>query len=259
MDMKQNKNTVKKQTVKNSLFHTYYDLVVEYSQVKYVKELLIGLAILGLVSTSYFMLNWYKKRQNIQAFAGLVEISKSYEKALAQARKQHELPVAEQVENPFEDTQLLLDAIALAHSNSTLSPFFIFYQAELALQQECDYDKACKLMEKGLYQLPKKSIYYDMFSIKLIKMLLDSPEENVVLAALEDLKLIAQNSENYCYQDALHLLASYEVSRGNMPAAIEAWKKLAMSSLDKSLMNSPFVAQAQEKLKSLNISLETSN
>ena len=146
-----------------------------------------------------------------------------------------------------------------ANSGSTLYPFFIFFQAELALQQECDYEKACKLMKKGLGYLSKNSIYYDMFNLKLVKMLLDSPQENVSAAAVEDLKLIAQNSDNYYYQDALHTLGMYEAAQGNMPAAIEAWKALAQSQTEKSLINSPFVSQAQDKLKSLNIIIETSN
>src|SRR3989339_303346 len=214
--MKHNKNTVK-----HSSLQSYYEFLLEYVQVKYVKEVLVILAITGLLSGGYAMFSWNKKRQNVQAFAGLVEISKAYEKALATARKQQELPVSEQVDNPWEDTQLLLEAIASSNTSSSLSPFFVFYQAELALQQEGDYEKACKLMQKGLSQLPKKSIYYDMFNLKLIKMLLDSPEEKVTCAALQDLKLMAQNSENYYYQEALYTLGMYEASQGNTTAAVE--------------------------------------
>lgn len=252
--MKNNKNTVKHNFLKN-----YYDVLQQYTQVKYVRELLVTGIFLVLLSCGYVIFSWYKNRQNSHAFAGLVEISKSYEKSLDAARKQQDVPVSEKLLNPFEDTELLLEAIALQNSGSSLSPFFVFYQAELALQKEGDYAQACKLMKKGLSQLPKKSIYYDMFNLKLIKMLLDSKDEAVQNSALQDLILMADNSENYCYQEALYTRAMYETSQGTMPAAIESWKKLALSQVDKALIPSPFVTQAKETLQSLHIDMQENN
>ncbi len=243
---------------KNVLNH-YYEMLMEQVQAKYVKEFLLVLITVGILFGGYIAFAWYKKRQNVQAFAGLVEISKAYEKALSAAQAQQDLPESQRTENPWEDVQLLLEALSSANKGSSLSPIFIFYQAELALQQEADYDKACKLMEKGIGQLSKSSIYYDMFNLKRIKMLLDSPQENVVTAAIADLKLIADNPNNYYYQDALHTLGMLQAAQGNMPTAIDAWKKLVSSQPEKSVIVSPFVTQAQDKLKSLNITLETSN
>lgn len=254
MNMKHNKNTVK-----NRSAHSYSQSFMQYAQMKYVRELIVAVILFALVSCGYALVTWYQKSNNVQAFAGLVEISKSYEKALEAARNQQELPTAEQVENPFEDTELLLEAIATQHTSSSLSPFFVFYQADVALQKESDLAKATTLMKKGLAQLPKKSIYYDMFHLKLIKMSLDSKEEAVVTSAVQDLKLMADNNENYYYQEALHTLAMYQASQGDMSAAIVSWKKLATSQTDKALVGSPFVAQAQDKLKSLHIDMNVSN
>ena len=243
---------------KNTLSH-YYEMLMEYTQAKYVREFLMVLVTAGILVGGYTAFTWYKKRQNVQAFAGLVEVSKAYEKALSAAQAQENLPEEQRTENPWEDVQLLLEALSAANTGSSLSPLFVFYQAELALKQEGDYDKACKLMEKGIGQLPKSSVYYDMFNVKRIKMLLDSPQENVVKAAVADLKLVADNKNNYYFQDALHTLAMYEAAQGNMSAAIEAWKTLVNSQPEKSVIVSPFVTQAQEKLKSLNVTLELSN
>src|SRR3989339_835932 len=111
MNMKQNKNTVKHTPVQS-----YYEFLLERLQAKYARELVAGIIVVGLLLGGYATLTWYKKRQNVQAFAGLVEISKSYEKSLAAAKKQQESPASEQVENPWEDTQLLLEAIASKNS-----------------------------------------------------------------------------------------------------------------------------------------------
>ena len=244
---------------KKNAFNHYYEMLMEYAQSKYVKEVLIALLAVGLLAGGYSAFQWYKKRQNVQAFAALVEISKAYENALTAAQNQQNLPEDQRTENPWEDVQLLLEALSSANKGSSLSPLFVFYQAELALKQEGDYDKACKLMEKGIDQLSKSSVYYDMFNLKRIKMLLDSPQENVAKAAVADLQLIAGNKNNYYYQDALHTLGMFQAAQGNMPAAIEAWTNLVKSQPEKSVIVSPFVTQAQDKLKSLNITLEKNN
>jgi len=242
---------------KNIITH-YYEIIMEYAQIKYVKESLFFIIVVGLLFGAYLSFHWYKKRQNVQAFAGLVEVSKAYEKALTASQAQENASEIEEPLNHWEDTELLLEAISSANKSSSLSPFFIFYQAEVALKKDGDYEKACQLMEKGVGLLSKDSIYYDMFNLKRIKMLLDSPLKNVADAALAHLKVIAENSNNY-YQDALHTLGMYEAVQGNMPAAINAWISLVQSQPEKSIMISPFVTQAQEKLKSLNVALEKNN
>ena len=232
----------------------------DYSKKKYVKESLIGVATLVLVGFGYFGYAWHQKRLNVQAFAGLVEISKSYEQALTKAREQQSLPADAPKENPWEDTQLLLEAIASANSGSSLSPFFVVYQAELALHADNDFDKACKLMDKAVYGLSKNSVYYDMFTMKRIKMLLDSPMQDVRDKAAQELEKVAAEKNNYYGQEALWTLAAYQSFHGNMDAAIQAWTTLAQQDhSDKALISSPFVAQAQEKLKTLNIAFTANN
>jgi len=235
----------------------HYGKVIEHSKKPYMKEAFIGVALAILLSAGYVTYGWYQKRQNIQAFAALVEISKSYEQAVHKANQLKDKPTDEQTENPWEDTELLLEALASANSGSSLAPFFVMYQAEIALQAEGDYDKACQLMEKGVRGLSKKSAYYDMFNFKRIKMLLDSPMENVRIAALKELQTIADQSENYYAQQALYTIGAYESYYGNMEVAIEAWKKLAQQNQPENiLISSPWVSQAQEKLKTLNITVE---
>jgi tetratricopeptide (TPR) repeat protein len=237
-----------------------YVAFVSYSKKKYVKESLIAAAALVFAVGGYAAFGWYQKRQNIQAFAGLVEISKAYEAALAKSRELQNKPAEEQTENPWEDTQLLLEAIASTHASSSLSPFFVIYQAQLALDADGDFDKACKLMEQGLRRLSKKSPFYDMFNVKRIKMLLDSPMQDVREKAIKDLEQVAAQKDNYYAQEALWTLGSYQAFYGNMDQAIAAWKTLAQeSSSNKDLINSPWVSQAQEKLKTLNISLSENN
>ncbi len=234
--------------------------LAEYSKKRYVKESLMGVAFLALLGAGYCGYAWHQKRLNVQAFAGLVEISKSYEQSLTKSREQQSLPADTQKENPWEDTQLLLEAIASANSGSSLAPFFVMYQAQLALDADHDFDKACALMEQGLRRLSKNSAYYDMFNMKRIKMLLDSPIQDVRDAAVLELEKVASHTANYYAQEALSTLAAYQAFHGNMDKAIAAWTTLAeQNHSDKALISSPWVSQAQEKLKSLNIAFTANN
>lgn len=234
--------------------------LAEYSKKRYVKESLIGVAALAFMVAGYCGYAWHQKRQNIQAFAGLVEISKSYEQSLTKAREQQSLPADAPKENPWEDTQLLLEAIASANSGSSLSPFFVIYQAQLALDAEGDFDKACQLMEQGARRLSRNSVYYDMFNMKRIKMLLDSPMQDVRDKAALELEKVASQKTNYYAEEALYTLGSYQAYHGNMDKAIAAWTTLAQENQsDKALISSPWVSQAQEKLKTLNIDFTASN
>jgi len=237
-----------------------YVAFLSYSKKKYVKESLVAVAALLLAGGGYAGFDWYQKRQNIQAFAGLVEISKAYEAAATKARQLANKPAEEQTDNPWEDTQLLLEAIASTHASSSLSPFFVMYQAQLAIDADHDFDKACQLMEQGLRRLPKNSPFYDMFNMKRIKMLLDSPMQNIRDTAVAQLEQVAGQKDNYYAQEALWTLGSYQAFYGNMDQAIAAWKTLAgQTTVDKELISSPWVSQAQEKLKTLNISLSENN
>ncbi len=115
-------------------------------------------------------------------------------------------------------------------------------------------------MDKGVRRLAKNSPYYDMFNLKRIKMLLDSPQVTVRENALKDLAQVAHQKENYYAQEALYTLGAYHAFHGNMQDAIQAWTTLAQETeSEKALISSPWVNQAQEKLKTLNITLPVSN
>jgi hypothetical protein len=232
-----------------------YSNAIKYSKMRYVKEALIVVAALLVLGCSYFVYAWYQQRQNRHAFAALVEISKSYETALQKHREQKDTSLSEETENPWEDTQLLLEALASAHKNSSLAPFFVMYQAEVELHAHADYDKACQLMEQGVRRLAKNSIYYDMFNLKRIKMLLDSPMQDVRDRALAELERCGEQKNNYYAPEALYTLGAYHAYYGNMDKAIDAWKKLAQQEKleEKALIDSPWIHQAQETLKTLNI------
>lgn len=234
-----------------------YRAVATYTHKPYMKEALIVVVAGIVITASYFAYGWYQKQQDMKAFAGLVEITKSYEAAVNKARELESKPEDERTENPWEDTELLLESLSYAHRGSSLAPFFVLYQAQLALDKNHDYDTAYSLMEKGVARLSKKSIYYDMFNMKRIKMLLDSPEQNVRDKAVAELEKIGNSAHNYYAQEALTTAAMYHEFHGNMDAAVAAWTKIAQagSSQDKDIIVNPWVEQAQEKLKTLHIAL----
>lgn len=229
-------------------------VLMHYSKKKYVKEGILGIFATIIILTGYVGFSWYQKRQNMKAFAALIEISKSYQASLQKAHELDQKTAEDRTENPWEDTQLLLEALSSTHTTSSLSPFFLMYQAQLALDIDHDLDAALILMKKGLNRLPKKSPLYGLFEMKYTKMLLDSPMQNIRDQAVVTLEKIGCNDEHYFAQEALWILGSYQAFYGNMDAAITAWKKLAsITQSETELIKSPFVIQAQDKLKTLNI------
>ncbi len=224
-----------------------YDFFLDYTKKPYVKEVLM-LATLGLcLGLSHFGYRWYMKQQDMKAFSALVEVARSYETAVQKSRSAHN----ESEENPWEDTEVLLQAFIDAHAGSNLAPYFTMYQAQLALDKDNDYQTACDCMEKGLKKLSKSSVFYDMFSLKYTKMLLDHPDNAVVKKALQDLENIAQDRSNYCSSEALYLLGAYYQFHGDMDKAVNFLKILAEEYSEQAIVVSPWAQLAQEKLKTL--------
>ena len=226
-----------------------YDMLIDYTKKPYIKELLIaslGAVFLGL---SHFGYRWYMKQQDMKAFSALVEVARSYETAAQKARSARNASE----ENPWEDTEVLLQAFVVAHAGSNLAPYFTMYQAQLALDKDHDYQAACDCMEQGLKKLSKSSVYYDMFRLKYIKMLLDSADEAVRAKALNDLEAIAFDRSNYSSSEALYVLSAYHQFHGNMDKSVEALKALAEDYAEQAIVVSPWARLAQEKLKTLSL------
>lgn len=241
-------------TQMQQLIQNQYQVAILYSKKPYIRETLITIAAAIVLGVFYFVYSWHQKNQNSKAFQALVEISQSYEQAVQKASQLKDKPANEQTENPWEDVKLLLEALSSKYAHSSLAPFFVMYQVELALKADHDYEKALQLIEKGLRLFSKKSIYFDMFNFKRIKMLLDHPMQDMRALALKELETVANNEENYFAQQALYTIGAYQSGCGDLEKAVDAWKKLAQQTQSENiLISSPWVSQAQEKLKTLGI------
>ncbi|MGZ6251218.1 MAG: hypothetical protein ACXWL2_04260 [Candidatus Chromulinivorax sp.] len=236
------------------IFQSQYAMLLEKSKNPQVRQAVFASALACFAAGAYFGFNWYQKRKDMHAFAGLVEIAKAYDQAVSKAQELASKSEDEQEENPWEDVQLLLQAIATANQGSSLAPFFTMYQAQLALDADHDYDTACSLMQQGLNRMSSDNPYFEMFQLKYIKMLLDSPMQDVRDKAVEQLQNIATQQNGYCYQEALWILGQYQMYQGHQDKAIEAFKALATCEQSvQTLISNPWVIAAQEKLKALNI------
>lgn len=233
-----------------------YKQFSEKTKAKYVKEALLGTAILVIMFGGYMAHDWYKSYKSSKAFAGLLEVSKSYEKALEIDKKQEALRSKDNVANPWEDVDVLLDAASASSSGSNLSPFFLIYEAELTWKQDKKLDKAVELMKKAVSQFSSSSIFYHIFNLKRIKMQMDSSDAALQKDALVDLTKLSQDPSGYCFEEALYLLSMYHLYNNKLSDAVEAWKRLVENKAPKSLVISPWVKQAQEKLKAFGVEVK---
>lgn len=235
----------------------YYNIVMQKTNAKYVRETLIGAVILVAMVTGYMLNHWYKSYKDTKAFSGLLEVSRAYEKAEEYGKKQQATRSKEDVRDPWEDVDVLLDAASSSNASSSLAPFFILYEAQLTLEQDHDQEKALSLLEKGLSKLSSGSVFYSLFNMKRIKMALDSEKPEVRKSALIDLIKISQDPTNYSFDEALYVLGVYHLHENKLQDAIDAWKRLVENQPKNSLIVSPWAKHAQEKLKALGVSVET--
>lgn len=229
----------------------YYKFLREQYTAKYVKEFLLGAGILVGLFGGYFLHGYYIKRREAKAFGALYEVVESFEKTKYTTMSADPVKDKEKIDNAWQDTEMLLDALYKDHMGSYLAPYFLIFKSVIVQEKGGHVDEARKILEDALVQMSKKSVLFDLFELKRIKMSFDSEDESVRKLALQDLIDFSKNNESALFEEALYTLGSYYIYQGDMVKAKEALEKLVKNADKKALLKSPWVKQAEEKLESL--------
>lgn len=226
---------------------SYASLQKQYSA-KYVKGFLIGLVIMTALGGGYFFNKIYTQNREERAFVALSEVIESFTHSQRITQGLDPQKDQEKIEQAWQDTEALLNALHKEHMSSYLAPYFLIFKSQILLEKTNDLEQATKILDDALAQMSKGSEMYNLFFMKRIKMGFDSKQEEVRKQAVADLNVIAQDPSNTMYQEALYELGVYFMSAGDIEKSQEAFKKLVDSADASALLNSPWVQQAKEKL-----------
>lgn len=226
----------------------YYKKFTQQTSAQYAKETIIGVGIVASLIVGYVSHSFYVKRREQQAFEALAEIIDSFEKV--QNEKKYAGSDANS-ENAWQDTEILIEALYKQNSHSYLSPYFLIYKSQVALERGASVDEVLKILEDALEKIPKKTALFELYNLKRILMSFDSADENVRKSALHDLIATTKDEKGYSFEEASYLLGLYYISQGDMQNARDAFENMLKLADKKALLSSPWVKQAEEKLESI--------
>jgi len=226
----------------------YYKSVQAQYSAKYVKEVIIGLGLLVALGGGYVLNSWYVQHREEKAFEALSEVVNSFSQTQQVVQSLDSDKDHEKIMQSWQDVSLLVDALYKEHINSYLAPYFLAFQAEIALEKDHDLEAAIKIIDDALPGMSKTSELGSLFHMKRIKMGFDSKDEKVRDQSWKDLQAVSQDKTSCMQQEALYVLGIYYVSQGQFAKAQETWRELVDSADETALLKSPWVKLAQEKL-----------
>ncbi|MFA5999071.1 MAG: hypothetical protein WC747_03580 [Candidatus Babeliales bacterium] len=227
---------------------SFYATLQGQFSAKYAKEVLIGVAIVTILGGGYFLNKLYVQSREERAFVALSEVVESFTHSQQVTQGLDLAKDQEKIEQAWQDTETLLNALHKEHMSSYLAPYFLIFKSQVILEKTNDLQEALKILDEALAQMPKNSAMSSLFQMKRIKMGFDSKQEDAQKQALQDLTVIAEDSSNPAFQEALYNLGVYYLYAGDVEKSQEAFKQLVASESASALLKSPWVEQAKEKL-----------
>lgn len=226
----------------------YYKKFSKQASAQYAKETIVGFGVFAGLVICYASYSFYAKKREQKAFAALIEVIDSFDKA---QQEKHYGNDDQANENSWQDTKILLDALYNQNSHSNKAPYFLMFKSEAALESGASIDEALKIIEEGLEKISKKTVIFELFNLKRILMSFESADENVRKGALHDLIATAQNEKGYFFEQASYELGLYYISQGDMQGAHNVLENLLKNADKQALLPSPWVKLAEEKLESI--------
>lgn len=188
----------------------------------------------GLVYGGYKGYQWMESRREAQAQRAFADV----------------LALAEQAGKTTKQWADVEAACTLGYEqnrSSKLAPFFLIYRADALVAQGKIAD-AMTVMEDALSKMSSSNPVRALYAVKLALMKLDSADQAVKAAGMQELEEIAgqknAGSDSAAYYVGLHFWLA-----GDIAKAKDAWKSLQADDNKENV--SPFVAMVAEKLKSI--------
>ncbi|MBN2267327.1 MAG: hypothetical protein JW725_03225 [Candidatus Babeliaceae bacterium] len=179
------------------------------------RYMLIGLLIVAFVGVDVVVYRWYSNRYNARAQQELAHCMEIVERALKE--KQPAL---------LEQARLETGVGYERYSRSSLAPYFLALDADLALAQG-DRTKACALMERAVGALSDDAAMYGFYAVKKALMKIDSADQKTREAGMQELQTLAHDPRNQQREMAAYYLGLIAFDGGDRRGAEEVWKEFS--------------------------------
>lgn len=207
------------------------------------KYYIIGGGVVILVGAGVYGYRMYMMQRNSEAFGVL---GRYIERYMGDKKSGARL----------DDGALQLEAQAF--SGSAASPYFTALEAQDLLSQG-KVAEAEPLLEKAVNAMPLSSPLTDLYLVKLALVRLDSGDQVKVEKGLKSLQALAgYDKESPAWDVAVYYLGRYHWVKGNVEEAKKIWtealaavEKAGVSSVAKRYSESPWLARANEIMKSV--------
>lgn len=233
--------------IKNNVA-SYYSKIAQQYSAKYVKEATVGITLLAVLVSGYFLNSWYIKNREEKAFNAFSEIVYSMQQNEQLIQSLDPEKDKEKISQAYNDTLVLIDALYKEHIGSYLAPYFLALKSQVVLEQTDNYKEAVTILDQALNGMDKKTDLGSLYYLKRVKMGFDSQDTKEQEKSLKELQALAEDQTSVVQQEAQYLLGVYYASHGQVAQAQEIWKKLVHSSDETDLLKSSWVKSAQEKL-----------
>lgn len=208
--------------------------VVQYYMrgIPYARPLIIALLVFALGCVGFFTYRWYNSTQMEQAHAALARAIEIFDRA--QQKSDQAL---------WQEAALAFEQGIQQYAHSPLAPYFIAFQAEIALQQG-HAEKARELMAQVVKDVHKDSPFYHAYIIKYARMNCDAAQPELVEQGMQELRQEALDVQNLDRDMALYYQGLIPFEKGDRAAAQKIWDLLIQDYAQDSL----WAQRAQAKL-----------
>jgi hypothetical protein len=195
---------------------------------------LIVLVGVGLVYGGFWSYRWYGARREAQAQKTFADVLQLVEQA-------------KQNPQQWADVAAACTAGYDLNSSSKLAPFFLLYRAD-ALVAQGDVAQAMTVMQDGISKMSSSNPVRSLYAVKLGLMKIDSADQTVKAAGLQELEKLAQQ-DTAGADMAAYYLGLHFWQAGDVQKAKDAWKRLIGTSSQENA--SPYAGMVDEKIKQI--------
>ncbi len=206
---------------------------------RYVRAILIMVAIILVTSGGYFGYRWY-----------IVSREQNAHQAIADYMRDYRLAMNLNTPTEWQRIDGLLAIGYAQHKESHLAPFFLMLRAE-ALVRQNNMVEAINVLEQATNALPVQSSIKSLFIAKRALILLDHQDEAMQKEGLQQLISLARDKSNPYNDLALFYLGRYYWAHNNLQDAQKAWQELVDNSVMEKAYPSPWVKEAKNSLKQI--------
>ena len=180
----------------------------------------------------FFTYRWYSNMQTERAHAALAHAIEIFDRA--QQKSDQVL---------WQEAGLAFEQGAQQYAHSSLAPYFIAFQSEVALQQG-HLEKARELMAQVVDKIQKDSPFYHAYVIKYARMNSDASQPELVEQGMQELNRETLDVQNLNRDMALYYQGLIPFEQGDRVAAKKIWDLLIKDYAQDSL----WAQRAQAKL-----------